>query len=515
MLRRLSLSLLFMIGVLVGDPLLRAEDWPMWGRDRTRNMVSPEKGAPTDWQIEIRDDKTGAVTKQARNIKWSATLGGQSRGTPVVANSLVWVGTNNTRPRDPQRKEDASVLMCFRESDGKFLGQYVAPRLKGGSLWEDWPHQGMGSCPLVEGDRLWLITNRWEALCLDSSALRRGDQELHEVWKVDMRKEFGVKPVAGTMAMGTAPSFAASYKDLIYAVTGNSSGEFPDAVPAPDAPSLICFNKNTGKMIWKDNSPGKNIIHIQRSSPLVVEIHGRGQVIIGQGDGWVRSFEATTGKLLWKCDVNPKEFKNNGRLGFHIRNHIMATPVFAANRIYIASGKDPENGAGEGCLYCIDPTREGDLSLELEVQTGKAKVNPKSGVVWHTPRSPLSPAMANKLERDFGFGRTLSTCVIHDDLVYAPELDGYMHCFDARTGLMYWRHDLKTSVCGSPLWVGGKVYLGTEDGDIWIFTHGKEKKEPRKIEMDGSIYGSPIFANSVLYAIAGNRLYAIQEKKER
>src|SRR5258708_6615570 len=108
----------------------QAGDWPMWGRDATRNMVSPERNAPADWQVEVRD-KMGLVTKAARNVKWSARLGNCSLGTPVVANGLVWVGTNNAVPRDPQQKEDASVLMCFRESDGKFLYQYLSPRLEG------------------------------------------------------------------------------------------------------------------------------------------------------------------------------------------------------------------------------------------------------------------------------------------------------------------------------------------------------------------------------------------------
>lgn len=58
-----------------------------------------------------------------------------------------------------------------------------------------------------------------------------------------------------------------------------------------------------------------------------------------------------------------------------------------------------------------------------------------------------------------------------------------------------------------------KVYVGTTDGEVWIFPHGKEKKEPAKINMDSPIYSSPVFANGVLYIMTQNRLYAIQEKK--
>jgi outer membrane protein assembly factor BamB len=171
----------------------RGEDWPMLGRDRTHNAVSPEKGAPTDWQIDVAANKD-APAKAARNIKWSARLGSRNLGGPVVANGLVWVGTNNANPRDPAVTKDASVLMCFRESDGKFLWQYVSPRLV--EFVQDGPQHSMGSTPLIEGDRLWVITNRCETLCLDVDPLRRGEGPPRQVWKVDMRREFGVLPNA-------------------------------------------------------------------------------------------------------------------------------------------------------------------------------------------------------------------------------------------------------------------------------------------------------------------------------
>src|SRR5712691_2978626 len=94
--------------------------------------------------------------------------------------------------------------MCFRESDGKFLGQYVSPRL--GEFVQDGPQHCMGSTPLMEGDWLWVITNRCETLCLDVGPLRRGEGPPKEVWKTDMRKEFGVNPHAPLMASGFSPS---------------------------------------------------------------------------------------------------------------------------------------------------------------------------------------------------------------------------------------------------------------------------------------------------------------------
>ncbi len=47
------------------------------------------------------------------------------------------------------------------------------------------------------------------------------------------------------------------------------------------------------------------------------------------------------------------------------RNNLIATPVAYDGLVYIAVGQDPEHGEGEGHLWCIDPTKRGDISPTL------------------------------------------------------------------------------------------------------------------------------------------------------
>jgi outer membrane protein assembly factor BamB len=245
--------------VLVLSPtLLRDDDWPMFGRDHSRNAVSREKNAPVRWQIEERDN--GHLTRPAWNSPWQAELGFSPSANPVVSGGLVWIGTNNFKPRDPKVKEDASVLMCFRARDGQFLWQYVSSRLPHGRS-VDWPHTPINCSPLVEGDRLYFVTNRGEIVCLDIGPLRRGDGEPRTVWKLDMIKELGVYPATHVMAIGLTCSIGSSYRDRIYVTTGNGRDWEGDILPAPHAPSLLCLDKHSGKVLWQDNSPGKNILH--------------------------------------------------------------------------------------------------------------------------------------------------------------------------------------------------------------------------------------------------------------
>src|SRR5262249_12056312 len=308
----------------------------MFGRDKTRNAMSLERNPPIRWQLEEREN--GFLVQPAWNIKWQAQLGSSSFASPVVAGGLVWVGTNNHHPRDPKVKGDAAVLMCFRESDGKFLWQYVSLRL--GARYQDWPYTDINCAPLVEGDRLWFTTNRCEVVCLDIGPLLQGKGEPRRLWKLDMRNELGVVPVGAPMGIGFTCSVGASYKGRIYVTTGNGVDEGGINVPAPKAPSLLCLDKTTGKVLWTDNSPGKNILLGQWSTPLIAEVKGRVQVIVPQGDGWVRSFDAFTGKLIWKLDSNSKA-AGHKRFGKGARNYFFATPVWHEGRVYVANGSHP------------------------------------------------------------------------------------------------------------------------------------------------------------------------------
>ncbi len=478
-----------------------ADDWPMFGRDATRNGVSPEKGAPLHWTVDLTSD--GGAIGSGQNIKWSVKLGSMTVGDPVVADGIVWVGTNNDERRDPRGtyKSDASVLLALRESDGKLLYRYESPRLRG-SRFQDWPGSSLACSPLIEGDRVWFTTNRCETVCLDVGALRRGHGKPQLLWKVDMVEELGVFPRSAAMHFSHLCSVA-SFEDFIYVITNNGVSRDFRTVPAPDAPSVVCFAKYTGKVVWMDASPGENLLLSQWSSALVANIDGRPQVIAPQGDGWLRSFDARTGKLIWEFDSNPKSAKwaPSGR---GTRNDLPATPVFYENRVYIGNGSHPEAGGGPAWLYCLDPTKQGDISLELPAGPSQGKPNPNSGVVWRYGGKET-------------FNRTVANVTIHDGLLIAADLYGLVHCLDAKTGQPYWVHETESGLFGSPLIVDGKVYLGDEDGQVWIFALARQKKVLAKIDMGSTIYCSPIFANGVLYVATRTRLFAIagDAKKER
>ncbi|MFN0168126.1 MAG: PQQ-binding-like beta-propeller repeat protein [Bryobacteraceae bacterium] len=447
-------------------------DWPMWGGTPLRNMVSAMKGLPSSWDVATK-----------KNVKWVAALGSQSYGNAVVGGGVVLVGTNNELARDPKQGGDRGVLMCFRESDGEFLWQATHEKLAAGRV-NDWPYQGVCSSPLIEGKRVYYVSNRAEVLAVDKEGFRDGNdgpykeekltgpKDVDIIWRFDMMEEVGAHP------HNMANSSPVAYGNLLYVSTSNGQDESHVNVPSPRAPSIIALDKNTGKLAWEDNSVGEKILHGQWSSAAVGKIGDTVQVVIGQGDGWIRSYEAETGKKLWEFDSNPKD-----SVWPKTRNEMIATPIIVDNVVYVANGQDPEHGEGIGHLYAIDGTKRGDTT--------------KSGLLWHYDK----------------IRRSISTGAVADGLVYYPDFSGFLHCLDAKTGKVYWVHDMLAAVWGSPLVADGKVYLGDEDGDVVVLAHGREKKVIAEMNMGSSVYATAVPANGALLLMNRNQLFALAEKK--
>lgn len=446
------------------------EDWPMWGGTPDRNMVSTMTGLPDSWDID-----------SGENVRWVAALGSQTYGNPVVAGGKIFVGTNNEALYDPEMPGDAGVLVAFDEDTGELLWQHHSAKLAAGRV-NDWPYQGICSSPLVEGDRLYFVSSRGVVVALDTEGFRDGendgdvtDEELQRpvdadvVWQYDMMEELGSFP------HNMSNSSPVAYGDLIFVSTSNGQDETHVNVPSPLAPGIIAVNKRTGELAWEDNSVGDRILHGQWSSAAVGEIDGVAQVVMGQGDGWIRGYAATSGDKLWEFDSNPAD-----ALWPRTRNNVISTPVIWNDKVFIANGQDPEHGEGVGHFYAIDGTQRGDIT--------------ESGRLWHYS----------------DIRRSISTAAVHDGLVYMPDFSGFLHVLDADTGDVKYVYDTFAAVWGSPLIVDGKVYLGDEDGDIVVLVAGPEENELHEMNMGSSVYSTPVPANGRLVIASRNRLFSLE-----
>jgi outer membrane protein assembly factor BamB len=520
-----------------------APDSSQWGGSPARNNAPATGALPAEWDVGQFEPRTGRWQREtAKNIRWVARLGTESYGSPVIAGGKVFCATNNGSGYVARYPADVDLgcLLAFDLQSGAFLWQHSAEKLKTGRDI-DWPDQGICCSPLVEGRRLWIVTNRAEVVCLDTEGFHDGENdgpyqsepsqdkaESDIIWVYDMMKELG------TVQHNMACSSVTAAGDLLLVGTSNGVAADDKTIPAPKAPSFIALDKNTGELIWSDASPGENILDGQWASPAFAVLGGVPQAIFPGGDGWLYSFRAerVAGKqanLLWKFDCNPKDTVWEGG-GFGDRNTIIATPVIHQGRVYIATGQDPEAGEGQGDLWCIDPTGRGDVSSELVVDAQGKPVPPRryravdpdagekvvrnesSAAVWHYRGHDANGD--GKLQFEEAMHRSLATVAIAGGLLVIGDHAGLVHCLDPETGKVHWTYDMLATVWGGPLLADGKIYIGDEDGDMAVFELAEQMNLLAEINMGDSVYGSPIAVGDTLYVNTRSHLFAISEKAD-
>jgi outer membrane protein assembly factor BamB len=443
----------------------------------TRPLASPAHPVgdpPLDW-----DPRTG------QNIAWSVALGDETYGRPVVANGVVYIGTDNARQLNPAFTDECGVLMAFRAADGAFLWQDLAPRV----------HRGAGefllpsttSAPYIEGDRLYYVTAECQLRCLDTHGFRdaendgpyqaetfKDDCSADVVWELDMVARLGVFPHEASnsdvLALG----------DLLIVCTSNGVNEGHTRVVSPRAPGLVAVNKGTGEVVWSAIGAGADVLHGQWSSPVAVDVGGRTQVLFGGGDGWLRAYDAGSGREIWRFDGNPKDARRLPRPGKFSRSPIVALPAYADGRVFVAMGDDPSHGDGPSLLHAIDPTGQGDVTDRRRL--------------WSS--------------RDIG--RVVGTPIVHDGLIYVGDLGGRVSCIDTETGAIVWRHETDGAIWGCMLLAADRLYVGNDAGEMTVLRAGRQKEVLARIEMDAALLARPALVDDALYLATSRRLYRIK-----
>jgi outer membrane protein assembly factor BamB len=415
------------------------------------------------------------------------------------------------------------------------LWQLATPKLEEDPFY-DWPKTGMSSPATVEGDRVYLVSNRAQLLSMDVRGmangndgpfkdegklitryptngepvmeLQAGKMDADVIWMYDMFKEAGIWPHDG------AHSAIMIRGNYLYLNTGTGVDNTHRKIRTPDAPSLIVVDKRTGKLVARDREKiAPNIFHATWSGPSAGKVDGKEVIFFLGGNGIVYGFEpwevtakdaknskreknrtsdytdATdkvgTLKKLFEYDFDPSgpksdvhRFTTNRREG---PSNFYGMPVFVDGALYVAGGGDIFWGKNEAWLK----------KLEFAVEDDTIKVKE----AW-----------------TFALGKhVLSTPAVKDGLVYIADANKEVHCVDAKTGEEVWKHEAKGEFWSSPLVADGKVFIGSRKGDFLVLAAGREKKVLGVMEMKDPIAATAVAANGTLYVATARNLYAIKE----
>jgi outer membrane protein assembly factor BamB/HEAT repeat protein len=478
------------------DPVLRDEaEWALSRIDGVTPAAPvaatvPAPSLPPRLPATAADTASPPIewnTDTGRHIAWTAELGNETYGRPVVAGDVIYVGTDNARRMNPAFQDDAGVLMAFHAKDGRFLWQDVAPRVERGL--REFVLPSTTSAPHVEGNRLYYVTAQCQLRSLDTDGFRDGvntgpylqepfqDEAAADiVWELDMCARLGV------FAHEATNSEVLAVGDLLMVSTSNGQNEGHTRVPSPRAPSLIAVDKRSGEVVWRAIGAGERVLHGQWSSPVAADVNGRLQILFGGGDGWLRAYDAASGHEVWRFDGNPKDARWLPRPRVLSRGSIIASPVFDDGRVFIAMGQSPGHGNGPSLIHAINPNGQGDVTA--------------TRLLWTS--------------RDVG--RVVGTPIAKDGLLYVGDLGGTIHCLDAATGAHLWKHETAAAIWGSLLLAGDRLYVGNEAGTMSVLRTGRRKELLAETQMDAAIYASPALAGDALYLATAIRLYRIGEK---
>lgn len=233
-----------------------------------------------------------------------------------------------------------------------------------------------------------------------------------------------------------------------------------------DVQYVVGLDKRTGRVAWKTNRSGKMSDEPQERkafcTPLVVKVAER-DVLVSPGAHHVWAYDPRTGKELWRVRTAPY-FSTVPR------------PVFGHGLIYLSPGYFRPN------LLAIRPDGMGDVT--------------ETHITWKYPRRvPTNP----------------SPLLVGDELYLFAD-NGFATCLDARKGEEVWVQRLGGNFWSSPLAVAGKIFMGSEEGKVYVLEAGRQYKLLAANQLKGRIMASPAVVDGALFLRTDQALYRFQKR---
>jgi outer membrane protein assembly factor BamB len=224
---------------------------------------------------------------------------------------------------------------------------------------------------------------------------------------------------------------------------------------------LAAFDLATGKERWRaphDEFPSW-------ATPTVVTAAGRTEIVTNSGK-YIRGFDPATGRELWRFSDNNTQVK-------------VPTPI-AAGALVILTGGYPPGGRP---VYAIKAGGTGELG--------------DSAVAWKTDR---------------GASYT-STPLLYDGILYVCTDNGILSAYDPKTGARFYQNRIGPGGAGfsaSPVAAGGRLYLASEDGDLFVVKAGRTFELLSTNPMGAILMATPAISGNTLIVRTGTHLVAIR-----
>ena len=229
---------------------------------------------------------------------------------------------------------------------------------------------------------------------------------------------------------------------------------------------IAAFDVATGQPVWR--TPREEIP--SWSTPAVIETNGRAELVT-QATTFTRGYDPTNGKELWRLSGNSEI--------------AIPTPIAGPGFVLVTNGY-----RGVQPIYAIKPGASGDITVKGE----------SSGpfIAWSAMRG----------------GPYIPTPVIYGDLLYILQINGVLVAHDVRTGTLVYQQRVGGggSFSASPVAADGKLYLSSEDGDIFVVRAGPKYELLATNHLGEVVMATPAISDGTIIIRGLKDVFAIKPK---
>ena len=231
---------------------------------------------------------------------------------------------------------------------------------------------------------------------------------------------------------------------------------------------LAMFDAKDGREVWR---VARTDVPTW-STPTIHIVNGQTQILVN-GMRHVGAYDFKTGEEIWKLS-------GGGDIP-------VPTPVVSDGLIYITNAHGPASP-----VYAIRETASGDISLKPDTTSNEH-------VAWSAARS----------------GGYMCTPLVYRGLVYIVRYNGVLNVFDAKSGEKKYETRLggaTSAFTASPVANDGRVYIASEDGQVFVIAAGPKYEQLAMNEMATPVLATPAISEGRLILRTQDQIMAIGKK---
>jgi outer membrane protein assembly factor BamB len=424
---------------------VQAQNWPQFRGPGAAGVVEGQP-AVVAWDAE-----------KSLNTRWKTAIPGLGHSSPVVWGNKVFVTTAVTSGQKDETRYGLYGDVAPVKDDPKHTWKvYALDKQTGKILWERIAYEGVpkvkrhpksthsNSTPVTDGKYLVAL--------FGSHGLYAYDLNGKLLWKQDigMLDSGWFYDADYQWEHGSSPII---YRDLVIVQADIQKDSF-----------IAAYSLKNGKLVWK--TPREEIS--SWGTPTIYEGKTRTELITN-GSKAIRGYDPLTGKELWRLTPN-SEIPT-------------PTPFVARELIYVTSGYAPIQP-----IYAIRPGATGDISL-------KEGTNSNSFIAWSKQRG----------------GPYMPTPLVYNDMLYTCSNQGVVTAYNADNGDRLYQERLGGNggaFTASPVASDGKLYLASEDGDVFVVKTGAKYELLATNKVGEVMMASPAISDGLIIVRGLNHIFA-------